>query len=88
MPRAQAGTASAIATTSRQVGQALGVAVAGAVIASSAGGGAAALHPPAWWLLAGGGVLVTVLGVLATTDRASASARATARMLNPEALTA
>ncbi len=91
MPRAQAGTASAIATTSRQVGQTLGVAVAGAVIASGAGGaatGAAALYPPVWWLLAAAGVAVTLLGVLATTDRAFASARTTARQLNPEALTA
>ena len=91
MPRAQAGTASAIATTSRQVGQTMGVAIAGAVIASGAGGaatGAAALYPPVWWLLAAGGVLVTILGILATTDRASASARTTARLLNPEALAA
>jgi MFS family permease len=91
MPRAQAGVASAIATTSRQVGQTLGVAIAGAVIASGAGGaavGTAALYPPAWWLLSAAGAGVTVLGVLATTDRAFASARATARRLNPEALTA
>jgi EmrB/QacA subfamily drug resistance transporter len=91
MPRAQAGVASAIATTSRQVGQTLGVAIAGAVIASGAGGaavGTATLYPPAWWLLAAAGVGVTVLGVLATTDRAFASAQATARQLNPEALTA
>ena len=91
MPRAQAGTASAIATTSRQVGQTMGVAIAGAMIASGAGGaasGAAALYPPVWWLLAAGGVLVTILGILATTDRASTSARTTARLLNPEALAA
>ena len=39
MPRAQAGVAAAIATTSRQVGQTLGVAVVGAIVASHAGGG-------------------------------------------------
>ncbi|MFN8111771.1 MAG: MFS transporter [Solirubrobacterales bacterium] len=91
MPRAQAGVASAIATTSRQVGQTLGVAIAGAVISAAAASGAsgvAALYPPVWWLLAAGGVLVTLLGLLATTGRASATARATARRLNPEALPA
>ena len=37
MPRAQAGVASAIATTSRQFGQTLGVAVVGAIVTSRAG---------------------------------------------------
>ena len=32
--------------------------------------------------------ILTILGILATTDRASTSARTTARMLNPEALAA
>ncbi|MET7761799.1 MFS transporter [Streptomyces sp. NPDC005336] len=45
MPRSQAGVASAVASTSRQVGQSLGVAVIGAVLAggaaSAAGAGAA-----------------------------------------------
>jgi EmrB/QacA subfamily drug resistance transporter len=78
MPRAQAGVAAAIATTSRQVGQTLGVAVAGAVIASGA----------AWWTLTAMGVVVLALGVVATTARAHASARRTAAELNPEALAA
>ena len=34
MPRAQAGVAAAVASTSRQIGQTLGVAVIGAVLAS------------------------------------------------------
>lgn len=90
MPRAQAGVAAAIATTSRQVGQTLGVAVVGAVVASSAAGSArvgllTASHP-AWWLLASWGAVVLVLGLIATTGRARASARRTAAALNPEAL--
>jgi hypothetical protein len=91
MPRAQAGVASAIATTSRQVGQTLGVAIVGAIIASSAattGPGAAALSRPAWLALTAAGVLVLLLGVLATSNRAVASARITAKRLNPEALAA
>jgi EmrB/QacA subfamily drug resistance transporter len=79
MPRAQAGVASAIATTSRQFGQTLGVAVVGAIIASGA-------SRAGWWTLTGCGGLVLALGLLATTGRAKASARRTAVELNPEAL--
>jgi EmrB/QacA subfamily drug resistance transporter len=89
MPRAQAGVAAAIATTSRQVGQTLGVAVAGAIVASRLGGSdlASASHP-AWWTLTacGGGVLL--LGLVASSRRAFESARRTAAALNPEALPA
>jgi EmrB/QacA subfamily drug resistance transporter len=77
MPRAQAGVAAAIATTSRQVGQTLGVAIVGAT-AGQAG----------WWILTACGGVVLVLGLLATTTRAGASARRTAAALNPEALVA
>ena len=91
MPRAQAGVAAALATTSRQFGQAIGVAVIGAIIASHAGAGPAELSAaghPAWWTLAGLGALVLLLGLLATGDRARESARRTAIELNPEALPA
>ncbi|KOG86336.1 MFS transporter, partial [Streptomyces varsoviensis] len=43
MPRAQAGVAAAVASTSRQVGQSLGVAVIGALVAGAAYGSPAAL---------------------------------------------
>jgi EmrB/QacA subfamily drug resistance transporter len=82
MPRAQAGVAAAIATTSRQVGQTLGVAVIGAIAAS----GVAPSVP--WWTLTACGASVLVLGLLATTSRATASAQRTAAALNPEALVA
>ena len=89
MPRAQAGVAAALATTSRQFGQTLGVAIAGAIVASRAGAGdlPAASHR-AWWLLAGLGVLVAVLAMVATTGRSRDSARRTAIALNPEAIAA
>jgi predicted MFS family arabinose efflux permease len=76
MPRAQAGVAAGLATTSRQVGQTLGVAVAGA-LAGNAG----------WWTVTACGGLVLVLGVGASSARARESARRTAAQLNPEALT-
>jgi EmrB/QacA subfamily drug resistance transporter len=81
MPVAQAGVAAAIATTSRQFGQALGVAVVGAIVASGAGAHAA------WWTLTGLGALVLTLGLLATGVRAKDSARRTAVKLNPDAAT-
>jgi EmrB/QacA subfamily drug resistance transporter len=92
MPRAQAGVAAAIATTSRQFGQTLGVAVVGAIVASHAG---APGHPDlssashaGWWTLTAFGAVVLLLGLVATTGRATASARRTAAALNPEALAA
>jgi EmrB/QacA subfamily drug resistance transporter len=90
MPRAQAGVASAIASSSRQLGQTLGVAVAGAIMASGAAG---SLHTgfipashAAWWTLTACSGLVLLLGFLATTRRARESARHVAAALNPEAL--
>jgi EmrB/QacA subfamily drug resistance transporter len=82
MPRAQAGVAAALATTSRQVGQTLGVAVIGAIVHT----GDVTANDTAWWTLAGTGAVVLVLGLFATTSRAKASARRTAAALNPEAL--
>jgi EmrB/QacA subfamily drug resistance transporter len=92
MPRAQAGVAAAIATTSRQLGQTLGVAVVGAIVTSHVGGSLhadlAAASPPGWWTLAACGAVVLLLGLLGTTARAGESARRTAARLNPEALAA
>ena len=93
MPREQAGVAAALATTSRQFGQAIGVAITGAIVASGATGGAraaglsSAAHP-AWWTLTALGALMLVLGLVATGRRAGESARRTAGLLNPEALPA
>lgn len=92
MPRAQAGVASAVATTSRQVGQTLGVAVVGAIVTSRVVGPAnanlASASHAGWWTLTACGAVVLLLGFLATSGRARASARRTAVALNPEALVA
>ena len=92
MPRAQAGVAAAIASTSRQIGLTLGVAIVGAVATSRVDGplraGLTAASRPAWWTLTACGAVVLVLGLLATTGRARDSARRTAAELDPEAVLA
>ncbi|MEV4283719.1 MFS transporter [Actinoplanes xinjiangensis] len=62
MPRARAGVAAAIASTSRQVGSALGVAVIGAVVAS----GSTPADPAGWWILAALGAAVLAIGHVTT----------------------
>jgi MFS family permease len=85
MPRAQAGVASAIATTSRMLGQSLGVAVAGAILGSPRSTfGLVAASRPAWWALAGCGGAVLLLSVVGTTPQAGESARRTAAKVEVE----
>jgi EmrB/QacA subfamily drug resistance transporter len=84
MPAAQAGVAAAVASTSRQVGLTLGVALAGAIAGGSAAltGGAAAgftaATRPAWWMILGAVTAVLVLALVSTTRWADATARRTA----------
>jgi hypothetical protein len=78
MPPAQAGVAAAVATTSRQVGMTLGVAVLGAVAGSGLGGGFANATRPGWWIVAALGLTVAALGYLTTTGWAQDTARRTA----------
>ncbi len=65
MPRDQAGVAGAIASTCRQTGAAVGVAVTGAIIASGSAGFVHASHA-AWAVVAGCGVMVVLLGIVST----------------------
>lgn len=91
MPKAQAGVASATTSAARQIGQVLGVAVAGTLThgaAASSAGFPAATHP-AWWLVAGIGVTVAALGVVTTTRWAERTAAGSGAARRPEpALTA
>ena len=72
MPRAQAGVAAAIASTSRQVGNTLGVAVIGSVVTSRIHGSMRSALPAAthagWWILVGCGLVVLVLAMLVSSD--------------------
>ncbi|WP_323746038.1 MFS transporter [Catenulispora pinisilvae] len=89
MPRTQAGVAAAVASTSRQVGQTLGVAIIGSVVVARATGPARTGLPAAshagWWLLFGCGLTVFVLGMLTTGKRAAATAERTAARLTEPA---
>jgi EmrB/QacA subfamily drug resistance transporter len=82
MPPAQAGVAAGIASTSRQVGQSLGVAVIGVAATSGIHGPirlslASASHP-GWWIATGCGVVIIGLGMLSTTPWAHDTATRTA----------
>jgi EmrB/QacA subfamily drug resistance transporter len=86
MPASQAGVAAAIASTSRQVGMTLGVAVLGAISGGAISGAigpsfAAATHS-GWWVCTALGVLILVLGLLTTTAWAERTARDTAERLS------
>jgi hypothetical protein len=92
MPDSQAGVAAAVASTSRQVGAALGVALAGSILNSALAGsvrsGFIAAARPAWLLLAGLGLVVLVLGVLSSSRRARRTAAHTAALFEADALAA
>ena len=92
MPLSMTGLAASLASTGRQAGTTLGVAIAGAVVGpalargSSAAGGAAftTAEHGIWWLVIGLGAGIVVLGLLSTGRRAAATA-ARAAALFPEA---
>jgi MFS family permease len=78
MPRSRAGIASAVATTSRQVGASLGVAIAGSLagtgLESSRGQDFAAATHLFFWVSVGLGLAIVVLGIASTSARARATA--------------
>ncbi len=83
MPLAQAGVAAAIASTSRQVGAALGIAVSGTIVNAARAhytDFAQATHP-IWWIMVACGVSVIFLGWLSNTPWSNATARSVANLL-------
>ncbi|HEX3801359.1 MAG TPA: MFS transporter [Solirubrobacteraceae bacterium] len=87
MPPAQAGVAAAVASTCRQVGATIGIAISGAVV----GAGASALSGPkfahathsGWWLMVGFAAMIFIIGAATTTKWAFQTATATAARLQP-----
>jgi EmrB/QacA subfamily drug resistance transporter len=89
MPGAQAGVAAAIASTSRQVGMTLGVAVIGAIsggtLAAGIGKNFAEATHPGWWVIVGLGLCMLAAGVASTGAWARGTARRTAERFHAEA---
>jgi EmrB/QacA subfamily drug resistance transporter len=87
MPRTQAGVAAGIASTSRQVGAALGVAVAGSAALSALHGpfrlGFAEASHVGWWIIAGCGAAIFLLGLVTSGRWARGTAERTASRLMP-----
>jgi sugar phosphate permease len=74
MPRSHAGVAAAVATTSRNIGTSLGVAIVGSILSSHISGEVAtdfvAASRSALWVIAGFGLTVFVVGTVTTTATA------------------
>jgi EmrB/QacA subfamily drug resistance transporter len=85
MPNSQAGVAASVASASRQVGSALGVAVTGSIIASATGASLASASHPVWIVLAGCGLAILVLGWVSTGRRAIHTAERVREMFGDEA---
>ena len=86
MPRAQAGVASGVASTSRQVGTSIGVALAGTVTGVGASeklapGFTSATHP-LWWIVVGSGLTIVALGIASTTRWAHRTTGTVAQLLD------
>ena len=85
MPRAQAGVAAAVASTSRQVGSSLGVALAGSAVTTALHGslrtGFVHASHAGWLITAGFGVLVLVTGLVTSGRWAEGTAARTADRL-------
>ena len=83
MPLSQAGVAAAIASTSRQVGAAFGVAIAGTVVSTNHARGAGftqATHV-IWWIMVACSGVILLLGWASNTSWAHASAEGVAHLL-------
>ncbi len=87
MPRSQAGVAAGLASTSRQVGSALGVAVAGSSVLSALHGslrlGFVDASHVGWWIIAGCGVAILLVGLVTSGRWARSTAERTAERLMP-----
>jgi EmrB/QacA subfamily drug resistance transporter len=81
MPRTQAGVAAAVASTSRQVGSSLGVAIFGSILAS----GVSFTHEShvCWYVALGCAIAIGLLGIITTGKAAKASAERTAALFAP-----
>ncbi|GAA4592847.1 MFS transporter [Actinoplanes octamycinicus] len=75
LPPDRAGVAGGIASTARQVGAALGIALAGGLVAETGAADLAAATRPGWVLVAACGLAVLLIAQAAPVSRAAAGAR-------------
>jgi EmrB/QacA subfamily drug resistance transporter len=83
LPLSQAGLATALASTSRQVGATLGVALAGSIVVSGVVSDLAASTHAFWWLIVANGLAISLLGFYSTTQRARDSVARISNILHP-----
>jgi EmrB/QacA subfamily drug resistance transporter len=80
MPLSQSGVAAAVASTSRQTGTSIGVAVAGTLTGAGAvaiiGPSFAGNTHPLWWAMTGAGLMILVIGFVSTTPWARRTSEA------------
>ncbi|WP_179474673.1 MFS transporter [Mycolicibacterium vinylchloridicum] len=84
MPQDRAGAASAVTSTSRQVGVSIGVALCGSVAGSAlavVGVDFTSAARPLWWVSIGLGLVITLLAVVSTSGRAKLSAERLAPLI-------
>jgi hypothetical protein len=84
MPLDRAGAASAVTSTSRQIGVSIGVALCGSVAGSAlshTGLDFAVASRPLWFVCAGLGVVIFALGFLSTSQRGIRSAQRMAPLI-------
>lgn len=85
VPKSQAGVASGLNSSSRQLGQSLGVAVVGSVLAGSLRGpmhsGFVHAAHAGWWIMTGCGYAVLLLGLLSTSSWAKSTVDAPLRVV-------
>jgi MFS family permease len=84
MPAAQSGVAASIASTCRQVGATLGVAVTGLLVAGHAGSGFTAASHGGWAVVCGCGLVVIGVGYASTSAWARRTAQRTHDLLIAE----
>jgi hypothetical protein len=90
MPRSMAGLAGSLASTGRQAGTTLGVAISGTIIGPALAGGGRALPRPGaaftsaahgvWWMTLGLGAGIVILGLVSTRHWASRAAVSAAQL--------
>ena len=88
MPRSHAGVAAAVATTSRQIGTSLGVAIVGSILSSHVSRSVAteltAASRPALWVIVGFGLTVIVVGAVSTTRWAQRTTERVAHLFDED----